>query len=64
MAGSSLPLSYLHSPYLSTDVEALKTQLDGPPVLNLNGDDNASDGELLEDLTQELPVKVCDICTS
>ena len=49
---------------MSTDVEALKTQLDGSPVLNLNGDDNASDGELLEDLTQELPVKVCDICTS
>ena len=61
---SSLPLSYLHSPYMSTDVEALKTQLDGSPVLNLNGNDNASDGELLEDLTQELPVKVCDICTS
>ena len=40
---SNLPPSYLHSPYLSTDVEALKKHFDGAPVLNLSDDNDVHD---------------------
>ena len=58
---SNLPPSYLHSPYLSTDVEALKKHFDGSPVLNLNDDNDVHNAELIQQSTQNLQVKVCVI---
>ena len=54
----NLPPSYLHSPYLSTDVEALNKHFDRSPVLNLNDDNDLYDAELTQQSTQNLQVKV------
>ena len=51
-------LSYLHSPYLSTDVEALNKHFDRSPVLNLNDDNDVHDAEPTQQSTQNLQVKV------
>ena len=54
---SNLPPSYLHSPYLSTDVGALEKHFDESPVLNLNDDNDVHDAELIQQSTQNLQVK-------
>ena len=54
----NLPPSCLHSPYFSTDVEALNKHFDRSPVLNLNDDNDLHDAELTQQSTQNLQVKV------